>query len=90
MHLHRGGHRRGNHRDVENMTQKFIRETLARAGVGAVVSGQQLAKALRISPSTVRMAKMDGRIRQVDRDTYELEAVVDWLMAQPRYLTKIV
>ena len=72
------------------MTQKFVRETLARAGLGAVVSGEQLADVLNLHVRTILRIRSQGRFLQpIDRNTYDLDTVVDWLCANPRYMTRI-
>ena len=71
------------------MNKSKIRELLAAAGVAGVVKGAQLAAALKISKRTVANAKTKGELKQVDRGTYAADAVVEWLYANPRYLTRI-
>ena len=71
------------------MTKTFIRNALQTAGIYGVVTTRRLADVLRISVRTIGAAKNRGELRQIDRNTFELESIVEWLYAHPRYFTKI-
>lgn len=71
------------------MNKTAIRNLLADLGISGVVSSRRLAHALNLSIRTISAEKLKGHIRQVDRNTYDLESIVEWLHAHPRYMTRI-
>ena len=66
-----------------------IRKMLVDSGVDVVVTTRGLADALGLSVRTITGAKNAGQLKQLDRNCYELESIVDWLYAHPRYLTRV-
>ena len=71
------------------MNKNKIREMLAAAGIVGVTNRLRLAAALKISPRTVSDAKTKGELKQVDRGTYSVDGIVEWLFANPRYLSRL-
>ncbi len=71
------------------MNKKKIREILAGVGISEVVSTRYLAAALKLSPRTIASARKKGELRQIDRGTYDLDSIVEWLFARPRYITRV-
>ena len=66
-----------------------IRTMLVDSGVDVVVTTRGLAEALGLSVRTITGAKNKGELKQLDRNCYELDSVVEWLYANPRYITGI-
>ena len=66
-----------------------IRTMLVDSGVDVVVTTRGLADALGLSVRTITGAKNKGELKQLDRNCYDLDSVVEWLYAYPRYLTGI-
>ena len=71
------------------MNKTAIRTLLAGLGISGVVSSKRLADALKISIRTINAEKLRGHVRQIDRNTYDLESIVEWLYSHPRYMTRI-
>ena len=71
------------------ITKGNIRTMLVDSGVDVVVTTRGLADALGLSVRTITGAKNAGQLKQLDRNCYELESIVDWLYAHPRYITGI-
>lgn len=71
------------------MNKTAIRTLLAGLGISGVVSSKRLADALKISIRTINAEKLKGHVRQIDRNTYDLESIVEWLYSHPRYMTRI-
>lgn len=66
-----------------------IRTMLVDSGVDVVVTTRGLADALGLSVRTITGAKNKGELKQLDRNCYDLDSVVEWLYAHPRYITGI-
>ena len=71
------------------MNKTRIREFLEQSGIAGVVTTRQLAEKLNISVRTVNSAKNKGWLRQIDRNTFDIDSIVDWLFNHPRYITGI-
>ncbi len=68
------------------MNKTAIRTLLIDLGITGVVSTRKLAETLNLAKRTIASEKLKGHIRQIDRNTYELEDIVEWLHRYPRYL----
>ena len=66
-----------------------IKEMLVDSGVEEVITTRNLAGALGLSVRTITGAKNKGELKQLDRNCYDLDSVVEWLYAHPRYITGI-
>ncbi len=71
------------------MNKTEIKNLLIAHGVNGVISAKDLAKILGFATNTINDAKLRGELRSIDRGTYALNAVVDWLYARQRFLTRI-
>lgn len=63
-----------------------IVEKLIEKGITGLSSRQCLAKALGIAPSTIGREVAEGRLKECDRSTHELDDIVSWLMQCPRFI----
>lgn len=70
------------------MNKTAIRTLLIELGITGVVSTRKLAETLNLAKRTIASEKLKGHIRQIDRNTYDLEGIVEWLHRFPRYLTR--
>lgn len=68
------------------MNKTAIRTLLIELGITGVVSTRKLAETLNLAKRTIASEKLKGHIRQIDRNTYGLEDIVEWLHRHPRYL----
>lgn len=71
------------------MNKTKIRELLEQAGIAGVVTTRCLAEKLGISVRTVNSVKNKGQLRQIDRNTFDLDSIVEWLYAHPRYIARL-
>lgn len=71
------------------MNKTAIKNLLAQAGISGVVTTKRLADALKMSVRTVNGAKNKGDLRQIDRNTFDTDSIVDWLFRRPRYLNRM-
>ena len=71
------------------MNKTAIQTLLIELGITGVVSTRKLAETLNLAKRTIASEKLKGHIRQIDRNTYDLEGIVEWLHRFPRYLTRL-
>jgi len=69
--------------------KECIRRMLVDSGVDEVTTTRNLAGALGLSVRTITGAKNKGELKQLDRNCYDLDSIVEWLYANPRYITGI-
>lgn len=72
------------------MNKTEIRELLERHGITGVVSTRIIARVLSLSGKTINEAKNCGKLKQIDRNTYDLDSIVNWLHGNQRYLVRLV
>lgn len=71
------------------MNKNQIRELLLRNGICGIVSGNYLAEKLGFTVRTINKEAETGRLHKVDRNSYDMESVVQWLFARQRYAVKL-
>lgn len=71
------------------MNKNQIRELLLRNGISGIVSGNYLAEKLGFNVRTINKEAETGRLHKVDRNSYDIESVVQWLFARQRYAVKL-
>jgi hypothetical protein len=71
------------------ITRTAIKDILTENGLGIAVTTQRLADFLHVTGRTITGQKNSGKLKQVRRNTFDIDAVVDWLYANPQYITKI-
>ena len=68
------------------MTRKDVVEVLNKVRMPLVVNQSGLARRLRISPMTIGLATTQRRLVTIAKNTFEFDAIVDWLLKEPQYL----
>ena len=71
------------------ITKVYIKSALTEAGISGVVATKRIADALHLSVRTINNAKNRGHLKAADRNAFDVDAIVEWLYAHPRYLTRI-
>lgn len=71
------------------MNKKEIKEILLPYFTAGVITEKHLAEALKYERRVINTNKNKGLLRQVDRGTYAIDDVVNWLFAAPRYLRRM-
>lgn len=71
------------------MNKNAIRNLLIQAGVVGVVTTRRLADTLNLNVRTICAAKNKGKLHQIDRNTFDLDSIVEWLYAHPRYIARL-
>lgn len=71
------------------ITRTAIKEILIQNGLGIAFTTNKLAEVLQVTNRTITGQKNSGKLKQVRRNTFELDSVVDWLYSNPQYITKI-
>lgn len=69
-------------------TQKSIREWLLERGAKGIISTTAVAEIVGVSERTVKNAENSGELSVVDKRTYTLDSVVEWLMKNQRYVAQ--
>lgn len=70
-------------------TKTAIKDMLTGKSFPTVVTTQQAAELLNISPRTLNKQKNEGSLRYMERNAISLDAIVDWLYANPHFQTKL-
>lgn len=71
------------------MNKTEIKNLLLSRGLCGVASTRRVAEALRLNVRTITAAKNNGQLTQIDRNTFTIDSVVNWLHGHQRYLVKI-
>jgi len=71
------------------MNKTEIKRLLTEHGLAGVASTKRVADILGITVQTINAAKNSGKLRQLDRNCYEVDSIVNWLFGKPRYLVRI-
>ena len=71
------------------MNKTEIKRLLTEHGLAGVATTRRVADVLGITVQTINAAKNAGKIRQLDRNCYDVDSIVNWLYGNPRYLVKI-
>ena len=71
------------------MNKNAIKELIAPCFTGGIASSQKLASFLGYERHILILAKNKGKLKQIDRGVYTIDDVVNWLSANPRYLSRI-
>lgn len=79
-------------RDLSNapsaFTHKAVKQWLLDHGAKGVISTAAVALIVGVSKRVVKDAERAGKLPNIDKCTYDLNAVVDWLVANPRYMAQ--
>lgn len=71
------------------MNKQLIKEMLSPCFTAGVATTSQIAGFLNLSCRTISTAHEKGKLRKIDRGVYSIDDVVNWLFANPRYISKI-
>ena len=69
-------------------TAKSVREWLLERGAKGILSTSAVANVVGCSKRTVKNAENSGELPSIDKCTYELDSVVQWLLKHPRYMAQ--
>lgn len=69
-------------------TKKSIKEWLIKRGAKGIISTNAVALIIGCSRRVIKDAENDGAFKVLDKCTYDLDSVVDWLMKHPRYIAQ--
>lgn len=72
------------------MNKTEIEAAIRAHGITGITSTERLAHVLRLSARTIYAAKNGGGLKQIDRNTFALADVVNWLHGNPRYLVPLM
>ena len=79
-------------RDLSNapsaFTRKAVKQWLIDHGAKGVISTSAVALIVGVSKRVVKDAERAGKLPAIDKCTYILDAVVDWLVKNPRYMAQ--
>lgn len=81
--------------NVQNLTSppiawncKSVKNWLIENGMGAVVSATALSEFIGVSRKTIKNAENAHKLTTVDKCTYSIDSVANWLVANPRYVAQ--
>ena len=69
-------------------TKKAIKEWLIEKGARGIISTNALAVIIGCSRRVIKDAENANQFKILDKCTYDLDSVVDWLMKNPRYVAQ--
>lgn len=69
-------------------TKKAIKEWLIKRGAKGIISTNAVALIIGCSRRVIKDAENAGEFKILDKCTYSLDSVVDWLMQNPRYIAQ--
>jgi hypothetical protein len=69
-------------------TKKSIKEWLIKRGAKGIISTNAVALIIGCSRRVIKDAENEGAFKILDKCTYDLDSVVDWLMKHPRYIAQ--
>lgn len=69
-------------------TKKSIKEWLVKRGAKGIISTNAVALIIGCSRRVIKDAENAGAFKILDKCTYDLDSVVDWLMKNPRYIAQ--
>lgn len=79
-------------RDLSNapnaFTHKSVKQWLVDHGAMGVLSISAISLIVGVSKRTIKDAERAGKLKNIDKCTYELDAVVDWLVKNPRHMAQ--
>lgn len=79
-------------RDLSNapaaFTPKAVKQWLLEHGAKGVISTAAVALIVGVSKRVVKDAERAGKLPAIDKCTYDLDDVVAWLVANPRYMAQ--
>lgn len=67
-----------------------IREWLTERGAKGLMSASAIATIIGVTPRVIKNAEARGDLSIVDKSTYPIESVIEWLYANPRYIRQNV
>ena len=65
---------------------KSVKEWLVEHGAQGVLGLSAVSLIIGVSKRTVKDAERSGQLKAIDKCTYTIDAVVDWLIANPRHM----
>ena len=71
------------------MNKTAIKELISPCFTAGVATEIVIASFLKYERRTLNAAKNKGKLKQIDRGVYAIDDVVNWLCANPRYLSRI-
>jgi hypothetical protein len=79
-------------RDLSNApisyTHKAVKQWMIDHGAMGVLSVSAVSLIVGVSKRTVKDAERAGKLKTIDKCTYSLDAVVEWLVQNPRYIAQ--
>lgn len=79
-------------RDLSNapnaFTHKAVKQWLIEHGAKGVMSATAISLIIGVSKRTIKDAERAGKLPAIDKCTYEVDTVVDWLIDNPRYIAQ--
>lgn len=72
----------------DTATKKGVKEWLIRQGAKGIISTNAVAVIIGCSRRVVKDAENAGDIKAIDKCTYDLDSVVEWLWKNPRYIAQ--
>lgn len=71
------------------MNKTAIKELISPCFIAGIASEKTIASFLKYERHTLCIARNKGKLKQIDRGVYAIDDVVNWLCANPRYLSRI-
>ena len=71
------------------MNKSAIKELIAPCFTAGVASVQEVCGFLKYNRHTLNSEKNKGKLKQIDRGVFAIDDVVNWLFANPRYLSRV-
>jgi hypothetical protein len=72
----------------DTATKKGIKEWLVSKGAAGIISTNAVAQIIGCSRRVIKNAENDGAFKILDKCTYDLDSVVEWLWKHPRYIAQ--
>ena len=67
---------------------KAVKEWLMSKGACGIITTNAVAAILGISQRVVKDAERAGKIKAIDKCTYNIDSIVEWLRANPRFMAQ--
>lgn len=71
------------------MNKTEIKRLLSEHGLAGVASTKRVAEVLGFCLRVISAAENKGQLPQIDRNTYDIDSIVNWLHGHQRYLVRL-
>lgn len=72
----------------ESFTKKSVEEFLRNRGACGIITAHGIATILNVGYRVIKDAERNGEFKSIDKCTYRLEDLIDWIMKNPRFIAQ--